>query len=59
MALLKAMMEKLGFARAWIQVVMNMVQSVKFSVLFNGEKLEQCVPTRGIDMEILSLLTFS
>ncbi|XP_040245695.1 uncharacterized protein [Aegilops tauschii subsp. strangulata] len=43
---LKAMMEKLGFAQSWIQVVMNMVQSVKFSVLFNGEKLEQFVPTR-------------
>ena len=45
---LKAMMEKLGFAQSWIQIVMNMVQSVKFSVLFNGEKLEQFTPTRGI-----------
>ena len=27
---------------------MDMVQSVSFSVLFNGEKLEHFTPTRGI-----------
>jgi len=45
---LRAMMEKLGFAQSWINIVMGMVQSVSFSVLFNGEKLEKFIPTRGI-----------
>ena len=37
---LEAIMGKLGFATQWIQIVMAMVRSVSFSVLFNGEKLE-------------------
>ena len=45
---LRAMMEKLGFAHSWVNIVMDMVQSVSFSVLFNGEKLEHFTPTRGI-----------
>jgi hypothetical protein len=45
---LEAIMVKLGFAQQWISVVMGMVKSVSFSVLFNGEKLEGFKPTRGI-----------
>src|SRR3990170_4589394 len=45
---LRAIMAKLGFARQWIDVVMSMVSSVSFSVLFNGEKLDSFIPTRGI-----------
>ena len=45
---LRAMMEKMGFAQSWVQTVMGMVQSVSFSVLFNGEKLEEFIPSRGI-----------
>ena len=45
---LRAIMEKLGFAQVWIDTVMNMVSSVSFSVLFNGERLEAFRPTRGI-----------
>ena len=45
---LQAMMEKLGFAQPWVDTVMSMVRSVSFSVMFNGEKLEQFIPSRGI-----------
>ena len=45
---LKAIMQKLGFAQVWIDTVMNMVSTVSFSVLFNGERLEAFRPTRGI-----------
>ena len=45
---LKSIMEKLGFATPWVIVVMNMVSSVSFSVMFNGVKSEQFKPTRGI-----------
>ena len=45
---LEAIMAKLGFAQQWISVVMGMVRSVSFSVLFNGNKLESFKPTRGI-----------
>jgi hypothetical protein len=44
----EAIMQKLGFARNWIEVVMGMVKSVSFSVLFNGNKLEEFKPSRGI-----------
>ena len=45
---LKSIMEKLGFAASWISIIMNMVSSVSFSVMFNGSKLEVFKPTRGI-----------
>ena len=45
---LEAIMGKLGFAPEWIKLVMGMVKSVSFAVLFNGEKLDQFKPSRGI-----------
>ena len=45
---LRAVMLKLGFTPRWVDIVMNMVSSVKFSVLFNGKKLEQFCPSHGI-----------
>jgi hypothetical protein len=45
---LEAIMQKLGFSRNWIEVVIGMVKSVSFSVLFNGNKLEEFKPSRGI-----------
>jgi hypothetical protein len=45
---LKAIMLKLGFQQSWIEMVMRMVTSVSFSVLFNGAPLESFKPTRGI-----------
>ena len=47
-AYLKAIMLKLGFTEKWVNIIMDMVSSVKFSVLMNGKKLEQFSPTRGI-----------
>ena len=41
-------MRKLGFAAPWISIVMNMVRTVSFSILFNGSKLKEFKPTRGI-----------
>ena len=45
---LRAIMAKLGFAPAWVNSVMRMVCSVKFSVMFNGKKLEEFTPSRGL-----------
>ena len=45
---LQAIMTKLGFAPSWMATIMRMVTSVKFSVLFNGSKLEEFLPSRGI-----------
>jgi hypothetical protein len=45
---LEAIMTKLGFASQWIQVVLSMVRSVSFSVLFNGNELEGFKQTWGI-----------
>jgi hypothetical protein len=45
---LEAIMAKLGFAQQWIKVVMDMVRTVSFSILFNGDKLESFKPTGGI-----------
>lgn len=45
---LRAIMLKLGFTDNWVDIVMSLVTSVKFSVMFNGKKLEQFTPSRGI-----------
>jgi hypothetical protein len=45
---LEAIMLKLGFANQWVSVVMSMVRSVSFSVMFNGTRLEGFEPSRGI-----------
>ena len=45
---LEAVMRKLGFNQAWVNKIMKCVTTVSFSVLFNGEKLQEFKPTRGI-----------
>jgi len=45
---LSAIMERLGFSRRWIDLIMKCVTTVSFSILFNGEKLEKFKPSRGI-----------
>lgn len=45
---LRAIMLKLGFRERWVNIMMDMVTSVSFSVLFNGQKLDEFKPTRGI-----------
>ena len=45
---LAAILTKLGFHQCWVQMVMSLVTSVSFSVLLNGDRLENFVPSRGI-----------
>ena len=45
---LKAILLKLGFSVKWVSLIMSMVSSVSFSVLFNGRKLDEFKPSRGI-----------
>ena len=45
---IKGVMEKLGFVEKWIDLVMNCVSSVSYSVLINGEACENISPSRGI-----------
>ena len=40
---LQAIMIKLGFSPAWVQIIMNIVRSVSFSVLLNGERLDNFI----------------
>ena len=47
-AYLEAMMLKLGFNSTWVGLVMRMVYTVSFSVLFNGVPSESFSPSRGI-----------
>lgn len=48
---LQKVMTKLGFHRLWVQMIMRLISSVSFSVMFNGQKLESFKPTRGIRQE--------
>jgi hypothetical protein len=41
-------MLRLGFHRSWVDMVMILVTSVSFSVLFNGDSLDSFTPSRGI-----------
>jgi hypothetical protein len=45
---LEAIMLKLGFSRVWVSLVMRLVSTVSFFVLFNGVQQEKFRPTRGI-----------
>jgi hypothetical protein len=41
-------MAQMGFNRRWVDLVMSLVSSVSFSVLFNGAPLEEFRPSRGL-----------
>ncbi|KAF5447955.1 hypothetical protein F2P56_033465 [Juglans regia] len=45
---LREVMIKMGFAQEWIQLVMNCVESVSYSILLNGSPQDLFKPTRGI-----------
>jgi len=45
---LQAIMTKLGFHQLWVSMIMRLVSTVSFSVLFNGDRLESFNSTRGI-----------
>jgi hypothetical protein len=41
-------MLRMGFHSRWVNLVMSLVTSVSFSVLFNGTPLEEFQPSRGL-----------
>jgi hypothetical protein len=45
---LQAIMQRMGFHERWVELIMKLISSVSFSVLFNGTPLEEFLPTRGI-----------
>ena len=45
---IKGVMEKLGFAKKWIDIIMNCVSSVSYSVLISGEAYGNISSSRGI-----------
>ena len=45
---IKAVMEKLGFHRRWISLIMHCITTVTYSVLINGEAYGYISPTRSL-----------
>lgn len=45
---IKGVMEKFGFVEKWIDLIMNYVSSVSYSVLINGEACGNISPSRSI-----------
>ncbi|XP_062158001.1 uncharacterized protein LOC133865598 [Alnus glutinosa] len=45
---LEKMMRKMGFAEQWIKLIMNCVSTVSYSMLINGQPMEQFSPSRGL-----------
>jgi hypothetical protein len=45
---LRKIMLKLGFHHQWVDIIMRLVTTVSFSVLFNGDCLESFRPSQGI-----------
>ena len=45
---LKRMMQKMGFARQWVDWIMTCVTSVRYTVKFNGALLDSYAPTREL-----------
>ncbi|XP_073363229.1 uncharacterized protein [Aegilops tauschii subsp. strangulata] len=45
---LERMMQKMGFARRWVNWIMPCVTSVRYTVKFNGTLLDSFAPSRGL-----------
>ncbi|GLT56437.1 hypothetical protein SLA2020_294760 [Shorea laevis] len=45
---LEQIMSKLGFAEAWIRMIMACVTSVQYAVLLNGVSSDRVIPSRGL-----------
>ena len=41
-------MIKMGFSKKWVDLIMNCISSVSYSVIINGEACGNITPTRGI-----------
>lgn len=41
-------MLKLGFAQAWVALIIRCITSAKFSILLNWSPIGSIIPTRGI-----------
>lgn len=57
-AYLEAIMKKIGLCHSFIDQVMRGVKTVSFSVLFNGGRTREFVPTRGLGKVAPSLRIF-
>ena len=45
---LQVIMTKLGFHELWVNMIMRLVSTFSFSVPFNGDRLDNFKPTKGI-----------
>ena len=45
---IKGVMEKLGFANKWVDLITHCVSSVSYSMIINGEAYGNTIPSRGI-----------
>ena len=41
-------MSKMGFAKKWVDLIMNCISSVSYSIIINGEACGNITPTRGL-----------
>jgi ribonuclease HI len=45
---LRRMMERMGFAEQWVQIIMKCISTVSYNIKINGELSEQIIPERGL-----------
>ncbi|CAL1381267.1 unnamed protein product [Linum trigynum] len=45
---IEGVMVRMGFDRRWVDLIMNCVSTVSYSVLVNGHQSEAFIPTRGL-----------
>ena len=45
---LEKVMDSIGFSSRWIQLVMECVRSVSYSIVVNGNSCDNIIPSRGL-----------